>query len=228
MVGGRRGRVKKTTRSSGVRKSSVRPRRVGANPEELAKEEILASLDRLVHRLQLREMRLLKRRATTHQRSPHDARRDECDERLVALAHVETDAAIHLRRQIAGILEGAAAQFASIEQETYTGVATALAAYHAARALGRAMKTPKPSPPRNRSRIDISELETMLEQSKLATAVVIADRNRLMRELEELTTSPDRGSEADEVRRELVVQDATAEQLKHGLRVIRLALANQS
>jgi hypothetical protein len=64
------------------------------------------------------------------------------------------------------------------------------------------------------------DFATELAQAKHATAIAIADRNKMREVVALLTADSERAFEADEWRRELEVQEAVVAHLKEGLRLL--------
>ena len=131
-------------------------------------------------------------------------------------AALELREVLELRREIEDILRDTEQRLAVIEVEARCATTDAIARYHAARAMRRAGPSPG---------LSQQDLATELVKVKQAMAVVIADRNRMRDELAALAATPERAGEAEELRRELALQEAAVAKLKQGLRVLLASVA---
>ena len=121
-----------------------------------------------------------------------------------------------LRGEIQAIIQDAEHRLAVIELEIWASTAAAIARFHAANAARQAHVAHLPA-------TAARDLASELVKAKHATAIVIADRNRMRDELARLAADPELAEEAAEWRRELVVQEAVVDQLKHGLHMVAAA-----
>jgi hypothetical protein len=200
-----------------------RPRAERAVSDDAVLRSIVADVRRLErHRETVlgRRMRAVEKQSTA--RRPPNARQ------LAQLRHRLHDAQLEcfdverLRCDIEGIIDNARAQLAALEVGVTAGMNAALVRYAAARATRVAtaelevVRTPRPG-----------DFATELAKAKHATAIVIADRNKMRDALALLRADPERAADADEWSRELAIQEATVADLKQGLGLLAKARADR-
>jgi hypothetical protein len=160
-----------------------------------------------------RRMRHVEKLSTA--RKPENARQLAQALRRVHAAQLECADVVGLRRDIERIVRTARARLAALESEVAVDMNAAMARYVAASAARGAtaeLNTARLPRPRN--------FATALAKAKHATAIAIADRNKMQDAVASLAADAERAAEADEWRRELAVQEATVAHLKEGLRLL--------
>jgi hypothetical protein len=119
-----------------------------------------------------------------------------------------------LRRDVESIIASASARLAALEVEATASMNTAIVRYLVARAMRGDTAEPE------MARIRPGDFATALAKAKDATAIVIADRNKMRDALSVLTPDAERTAAADEWRRALAVQEAAVAHLKEGVRLL--------
>jgi len=208
-----RARAKLTTKRKGGRSA----RAIASSSEEVARRRIVAELQRLERHRHTEMERRERELATVEARGEAVPPKRILKARIrLHEAALELGEVLALRREIEDILRDTEQRLAVLEVEARCATTDAIARYHTARAMRRAGPSPG---------LSQQDLATELVKVKQATAVVIADRNRMRDELAALAATPERAGEAEELRRELALQEASVAKLKHGLRVLLASVA---
>jgi hypothetical protein len=187
-----------------------------ASTDEAALRAILADLMRLERHRET----VVRRRGRTVERLVTSSKAADA-RRLAHVRHQLHDAlqecleVRRLRGEIEAILAVAKAKLAALELESRAALSSAVVRYLAANAKRRDKAEHEVA--RSRSPRDIA---AELAKSKHATAITIADRNKMRDALATLAADPELTAAADEWRAELAVQEATVAELKRALHLL--------
>lgn len=204
------------TKVRSTRTKRKRPRVARAISDAAVLRTILADVRRLErHREREMQQRVRDVDKLSNARKAAPARQLAETRQRLHDAQLASSDVVRLRHDIESILATTSAKLAAVEVELTANVNAAITRYVVAMAARGATATLQMAPaPRRR------DFATELAKAKQATAIAIADRNKMRHELALLTADPQRGTEAKEWRRELTVQEATVEHLKEGLRLL--------